>query len=321
MTTRSFEWRDILALHRYRNKSVYLHSSLIFTRGSWLISGALLSSLTSSMGLYTAVSTDKQYGLLIGQILHMRGSQQAQLTFLAPEPALDVGSYSGLLDRLSGQAIGWGAMRLLADAIDDTPTFELLRQASFAIYARQRIWRLPNKDSLDGSEQAWRGARDIDLISVRSLYNDLVPGLVQQVEPFPAERLHGLVYRAEGEVMAYVELKFGSRGIWAQPFIHPDAKNVAERLFATLQNLPHRRSRPVYVCIRSYQSWLESTLDEVGAEPGERQAVMVKHLAPPQKAVRAFVLPALEGGQPEVTAPYSNVEMNNIPSGSPWSNK
>jgi hypothetical protein len=74
-------------------------------------------------------------------------------------------------------------------------------------------------------------------------------------------------------------------------------------LMELLYHVPHRRGRPVYVCVRTYNSWLEPAMEEIGAKAGPRQAVMVKHLAVPQKAVRAYVLPALEGGHPEATAP------------------
>jgi hypothetical protein len=53
---------------------------------------------------------------------------------------------------------------------------------------------------------------------------------------------------------------------------------VSEKLSALIGNLPDRRNRPVYVCVRSYQAWLEPVLADLGAKSGQRQAVMVKHL-------------------------------------------
>ena len=35
----------------------------------------------------------------------------------------------------------------------------------------------------------------------------------------------------------------------------------------------------MYVCVRSYQAWLEPVLADLGAKGADRQAVMVKHLA------------------------------------------
>jgi len=63
------------------------------------------------------------------------------------------------------------------------------------------------------------------------------------------------------------------------PLIHPEATDVAEKLVNLLAHLPERRNRPVYLCVRSYQAWLESALEDLGGKPSERQAVMVKHLA------------------------------------------
>ncbi len=163
----------------------------------------------------------------------------------------------------------------------------------------------PNLTSGQELPVSWQVASEQDLIPVRSLYTNTVPGLVQQVEPFPVERLNGMVFRQGEDVLAYIELKYGHRGIFAQPFIDPDAEHLVPGLWDLLPQVPHRRSRPVYLCIRSYNSWLESSLEDFGAETGPLQAVMVKHLAVPQKAVRTFALPALEGGHPEVTAPIS----------------
>ena len=311
---RSFDWRDLPALHRYRNQSVFLHNALVLTQGPLMISGALLSSITPAVGIFTSVCPGQGRGSppLIGQVMHSAGSQLAQLTFLAPREALiseeDPLAVAVLLDHLASQVGERGAHRLLADVDEGPPAFEALRRVSFAIYARQRIWRLQRAKTGGGNSSNWQVTSERDLIPVRSLYNNIVPGLVQQVEPFPAERLNGLIYRQGDDLLAYVELKYGPRGIWAQPFVHPDAEEIAPCLVDLFQNLPYRRSRPVYVCIRSYQSWLEMALEDLGAEAGPRQAVMVKHLAVPLKAARPFALPALEGGRPEISAPIVHLK-------------
>jgi hypothetical protein len=308
MSIRPFEWRDLPMLRRYRPQSVYLHSALVLTRGPRLLSGAFLSSLAPGVGLYTSVSmSDGRNGqVVIGQVMHTSGSQCAQLTFLTPEEALESAQLPPLLEHISAKAIEWGAFRLLADADEHSMAFDVLREVGFAIYARQRIWKLAGAAAVPAQLKSWQTAGERDLIPVRSLYNNLIPGLVQQVEPFPSERLHGVVYRQEGDLQAYVELKYGRLGIWLQPFIHPDAVAVADHLAELFQNLPRRHSRPIYICVRSYQSWLETAIEELGAEPGPRQAIMVKHLAVPQKALRPYAIPALEGGHPEATAPFAH---------------
>lgn len=316
MSIRPFDWRDLPALHRYRNQSVFLNSALLFTRGPLLFPGVMLSTLTPAAGIFTSVSThngDTDH-VLMGQAIHLTGAQVAQLTFLCPDEALDSAALPSLLEHLSGQAVDRGAFRLLAEVDERSMAYEAMRRAAFAIYSRQRIWKIDAQPSSDVSPLVWQVASDSDLIAVRSLYNNLIPGLVQQVEPFPAERLHGMVYRQEGELLAYIELRYGHRGIWAQPFVHPDAEDVIDDLLELIGHVPHRRSKPIYLCIRSYNSWLEPALEDLGASPGIRQAVMVRHLAVPQKTARMFALPALEGGQPEVTAPIAHAHSVNTES-------
>lgn len=308
MSIRPFDWRDLPSLRRYRKQSVFLNSALLLTRGPLIMAGSMLSSLTPSAGIFTSVSTDNgEIRLpLIGQIIHSAGDQVAQLTFLSPEDAMESPAFPDLLEHLSTKAIERGALRLLAEANEGSLAYEALRQNTFAIYARQRIWRIDNQPTKPQTSLPWHVASDKDLIAVRSLHNNIVPGLVQQVEPFPEVRLHGMVYREKEEILAYVELKYGRKGIYAQPFIDPDAERLVPEMMKLLPHVPNRRGRPVYACVRSYNSWMESAFDDMAAREGPTQAVMVKHLAIPQKAVRAFVLPALESGHPEATVPLAH---------------
>ncbi len=305
MTVRPFDWRDLATLHRYRNQTVFLDSALVLTRGALLVPGALFSYLAPGMGVFTAVSqaVGRDEPTAIGQIIHMLGSPFAHLTFVSPNEAFNSAALSELLEYLIAISGGRGAFRLLADVDEHTPTYELLRRASFATYTRQRIWQLTRQVANRERKQSWRQASRQDALAIRLLYNNLVPGLVQQIEPFSMnQRPHGMVFQQGEDLLAYVELRYGHRGIWVQPFFHPDAQDVTDRFIDLLQTMTNRGSRPVYICVRSYQSWLEPAIEELGAEEGPRQAVMVKHLTNQQKAVRPLAVPALEGGHTEVTA-------------------
>lgn len=315
MNTRPFDWRDLPALRRHRNQTVFLDTAMLLTRGPTLFSGVLLATLTPPVGVFSSLLTyvcngcDDCEHTLIGQHSYTPGSQVAHLTFLTPDAALETSSFPGLLDYMATSAGERGVFRLLAEVDEHSPAFDALRQASFAIYSRQRIWQLTGQPAGEQAKPfAWRFATSRDIIAIRSLYNNVVPGIVQQVEPFQNRFPRGLVYQQNGELLAYAEVKYGQRGVWVHPFVHPDAEDVTEWFVGLLQNLPYRRSRPVYLCVRSYQSWLELAIEDIGAEAGPRQAVMVKHLAIPQRSVRAFAIPALEGGHPEVTAPIIRSE-------------
>jgi hypothetical protein len=310
MSVRPFDWRDISVLHRYRHQRVFLDSALLLTRGSMAMSGALISYLAPSIGIFTSVynGCNDWDRLLIGQAMLMPGAQFAHLTFMTPEELLNSPALSVLVDHLAVQAGERGAFRLLAEVDEDAPASEFLHRSGFAIYSRQRIWQLTGQTTKEAQSSAWRAVSDQDLIAIRSLYYNVVPGLVQQVEPFSTQHPQGMVYQQKDDLLAFVELKYGHHGIWAHPFVHPDAEDVSDLFFKLLKSLPNRHSRPVYLCVRSYQSWLESAIEDLGAESGPRQAVMVKHLAVLHKNARVFALPALEGGHPEISAPIARSE-------------
>ena len=308
MSIRLFDWRDIPALQRYRHQCVFFYSSLLLTRGPLFFPGAMLSNFSPATGIVTAVhSKNDQAQLLIGQTHHTTGSQSAHLTFLAPEAALESRALPSLLDYLAVQMGEQGAFRLIAEVEEGTAFLDILRQQGFAIYTRQRVWKVAPSDRVITSAQ-WRSAEDLDLIGIHSLLRNVAPALVQQVEPFPTGHLRGMVFRQSGDVLAYAELKTGRRGVWIQPVFHPAVENQDELLVNLVENLPNRFARPVYLCIRSYLSWLYPVLDEFGAQASPRQAVMVKNFAITQKVLRPVAIPALEGGRPEVSTPFARSE-------------
>jgi hypothetical protein len=241
----------------------------------------------------------------MGQITYAPGAPFARLAFLAPNVALRSPSLTDLVEQLAFLAGELGAFNLLAEIDEHAAAIEVLRETGFGVYARQRIWRLKTTANLAKPEIPWRAAASQDVFAAQALYHNLVPGLVQQVEPLSKKLIHGLVCENNGQLIGYANLKSGSHGIWAQPFIHPDVEPVDARLGDMLKSIPDQRSRALYICVRSYQSWLENSLTTFGAEPGPMQAVLVKRLAVQHKAKRPFTLPAVEG-QPEISAPIAH---------------
>jgi len=302
---RPFDWRDLPTLHRYRNQGLCLDSTLLATRGQVLTQGVLLSFLSPATGIFTWVCFEnRDEHPLMGQITHSADSPFARIAFLAPESALDSPKFQELLEGLVQQAGKCGAFNLLVEIDECSVIFEALRKAGFSIYARQRIWKLTDDAHEPDGESYWKTAGSQDTFAVQSLYNDVVPGLVQQIEPHSTDNLHGLVCYKDDKLIGYVDLKYGHRGIWAQPFIRLDVENIDIHLSEMIRSISDRRSRPLYICVRSYQSWLESALGELGAQSSPLQAVMVKRLAIHYKVARPFALPKLEG-QPEVSAPIA----------------
>jgi len=289
MTVRSLDLLDLPLLSRYRREVLPLYSARILTRGNPLGAMAMLSYLNPRRYIYTAVASENGDSLM-GQVILKGEETSARLTFLAPAENIN-GLTLSLLDHLATQAGEWGAFHMLAEVDENSPAFRSLRQAGFAMYAWQRVWKLPKLENA-GGDGPWREAEETDWPAVQSLHGQIIPALIQPVDSLP-KQASGLVCRPEGNLQAYVTVDSGPAGVWIQPLVLPDSRCGPERL-AGLGDGTSRGwgSRPVYVCVRSYQAWLETALEDLGAEAGPRQAVMVRRLAKTIK--EAQTVPVME---------------------------
>lgn len=287
-----------------------MDSALVLTRGPLFVEGALFSSFLSPsmVGVFTCVLDGEEADeeSIIGQFTHFSDSPFSKLTFLSPKSALNSPRISTLLEYMTVLSGEKGSLRILADVEENTQAFESLRKFGFATFTWQRVWQITGVPADRSLNSTWRTATSRDIIPIRSLYSNLVPPLVQQAEPFSTQIPKGKVYRQGESVLAFVEIEIGRRGIWMRPFVHPDTENMSDRLLELVSSIPGRRSRPLYLCIRSYQAWLESAIEKLGAIAGSRQAVMVRQIAISQKAARPFALPALDTGQSEIPAPVAH---------------
>jgi len=275
MTVRSLDLLDLPLLPRFRRDLVVLDNARMLSHGSPLGVRMLLSSLDPHRLVHTAICTEDGVALM-GQVFLDEEDSSARLTFLSPAERIN-GMALPLLEALATQAGEWGAPYLLAEVDENQPAFRALRQAGFAMYAGQRVWKLPAAGPAAGADP-WQPADDLDWNNVQSLHAQIVPALLQPVDALP-KRSTGLVCRVDGNVQAYMGIKRGGKGIWLQPLVPPDSACPAERLAGLVRRVAGTSPSPVYLCVRSYQAWLEAGLSELGAEPGPQQAVMVKRLA------------------------------------------
>lgn len=310
---RAFDLLDLPTLYSYRSQGMYLDCALELTWGQALIPAtALLGPLLPTAGIATMLATDQE-GLnerpIIAQVHHRPGAHYARLVFLAPKSALHSPALSFLLEHFVKEIGRRGAHYLIAEVDEGSELFETLRRNHFAIYTRQQLWKLEPSSAPTGwnpQGSGWGPATEDDLFAIRQLHSVLVPGLVEQIEPLPEKPHHCWVYRASGEILAWVEMKHGPLGIWMQPFVRSNAKDVSSWLAELLNRIPLRLGRPLFICTRSYQAWLNSALEDIGAEPGPRQAAMVKRLIISQPVRQKYKFPALENGHPEISTPITH---------------
>lgn len=275
MSIRSLDILDLPIIARYRNDTLTLDSTRALTRGHPLSASGLLAYINPARHLYAAISNG-EYNSLLGGITHSQRETFAKLLYLAPASNLDHATLPALIEHLVVHAGEWGAFHVLAEIDESSNAFPALRQAGFSVYAWQRMWDVSDLNSAGDSSKNWTRARSVNRPALQSLYHQIVPQLLHPVEPLSKSQ-RGLI--CDGEVKCYVSLTSGSQGIVLTPLVHPEATDVEAKLASLLQCIPDRRGRPVYLCVRSYQTWLEPALEDLGALAGPRQAIMVKHMA------------------------------------------
>jgi len=251
-----------------------LDSRRALTRGNPLRAVSFLAYLNPMRRIYTGIFESGE-GEILGSITQHAEENFARLSYLAPDDFLTEAPLA-LIEELTTQAGLWQAHQIVAEIDENSSLFASLRQCGFTVYSRQRIWDLSDVPFPKNAPKRWRKAKDLDLIPIQSLHRKIVPPLLQQVESFTRPSA-GMVCEAD-ELLTYLEVRYGTRGIYLRPLIHPNTDNINEKLLTFLASLSNKRDLPVYICVRSYQAWIEPMLEELGAKSGHRQAVMVKHL-------------------------------------------
>ena len=299
----TFTVRDINLLNLNPDQAIYLHHKTVLTLGRGVVKrDALLAPFAAFTGTFTFVADAPGDGHpLIVQAAHQSDSLSANLIYLGPRSAVN-SQLNELIEKILKAVGERGAQSLIAEVEENTPVFSALRQAGFSIYARQRIWRVDTLRSSSAAQSSWKPILGRDELAMQLLRNGLLPGQVQQIETSGENHTDGYACYREDHLLAYTEVHRGRHGIWVQPFVHLDAEPFNEIFAGLLSRLRPRSGRPVYVCLRSYQDWLESSLNELGAEPGPRQAVMARRTVIPLKVEDARRVPAGER-RPEPTTP------------------
>lgn len=274
MTIRSLDILDLPLIARYRNDALTLDSTRALTRGHPLSAAGLLAYVNPVRNMYSAVANGGG-DTLLGGVIHSHGDSFAKLLYLAPASRLNHAALPELVEHLVIQVGEWGAFHVIAEIDEASDAFPALRLTGFSVYAWQRMWDVSELSNSTDTKN-WTRARPVNRPALQNLYHQIVPQLMHPVEPL-SKNARGLI--CDEDVKCYVSLASGTQGIVLTPLIHPEVTDVETKLTSLLNCIPVRRGRPVYLCVRSYQAWLEPALADLGARSAPRQAVMVKHLA------------------------------------------
>ncbi|RMF43543.1 MAG: hypothetical protein D6755_10225 [Anaerolineae bacterium] len=282
MLARPFDWRDLPYLHALRSKTLFLDKGLVLTRGSLQVVGAMLSSVLPGVGIFTAVAQHEKHPRLrlIGQVMHHSERDAASLTFLTPARLARPEWLIPLLRLLAQQAAAHHALRLLAEIETDSSVLPSLMECGFQAYGEQRIWKLP-KTGVPGNHSGgrWRMAHAADLPGIQRLYKRITPAATLRIFPALPSVPSGLVFARGDAILGYVALRYGLAGVVAQPLLQPEmSAPTVENALAMLAEISLSRGRPLYVCVRTDQQWLDSLLLDLGASVGPLQTLLIKPL-------------------------------------------
>ncbi len=274
MSIRPLAIFDLPYVYSFRDEAIGLDTARTLTRGNPLGAVGLIAYVNPVRHIYSAIINGGQEAAL-GGVIHSRDETFAKLLYLAPATQLNHPNLPELIENLAVQAGEWGAFHVLAEVDERSDAFVPLRKSGFSVYAWQRMWDVSHVVESSSSIE-WKRVRSTDLPSIQSLYHQIVPPLLHPIEPQPRTPSG---WMCDDGVKCYASISQGVYGIVLFPLIHPEATDVGAKLASLITNLPDRRNRPVYICVRSYQAWLEPVLADLGAQGADRQAVMVKHLA------------------------------------------
>lgn len=290
---RAFNLRDLALVRRLGEQGVSLHTESALTNNVHPLRGAILSLVG---GDYPTFVWKLEKGAASGfiQLFLDEDGQHSRILYLSSEATAVAGDRSGhngggnidedvwlaLLDQAVVEIGRRGIHSLVAEVSESGEELPILRRAGFAIYTRQDIWRL---DSVTRVEDVMpielQPRRPVDDWDIQLLYGNMVPRLVQLVEPLPPlHRGQAWLLRENGELAAFVHIRAGSVATWMRLFIHPNAETRADDIVAAaVQVAASKAKQPIYCCVRRYQSWLDRPMTEAGFERWGCQAVLVKH--------------------------------------------
>ncbi len=256
---------------------------------------------------------------MVGQVSHQLGSQSAQLIYLLAGEDDDLSNVTELLEEMTRASATWGAFSLMCELDTLSPFLEAFRRIDFNVWAKQRFWQLdPARITSEKSEHCWRVWNSCDINAMRALHQSLVPKIFHNLEPLTRRAMLGLVYTdAHGDLKGYVDLVYGPKGIWALPIIHPGTADDPQVISDMLACLPSPGKRPVSICVRSYQPWLDDLMQQLDATCSPEQVLMVKYMALRQKVSNALELPDLKNSRADTSLPVAHIEQKSTsnPSG------
>lgn len=264
---------------------------------------------------------------------HERGRREAgfvQARWRTGQPVLDVIFIAPSLDVQRGAAWLWqsllqelvrvggeqGAQRIFTHLPESRPAeVEVMRQAGFAIYGQDRLYRFTPAAASDSSTGPrvtpayWQAQCLGDEWGLNKLYSQITPAVVQQAENWGqtgnggphsggwwgGPRRGSYVLRVEDQIYGYLRITPGERGHWLKLVLHPEISQQGEALLKEAMtfftDLPRR---PIFCDVREYEGYLADGLERCGFRRLMTRLLLVRHTTVPIREPARRLIPALE---------------------------
>ncbi|PID84756.1 MAG: hypothetical protein CSA11_04710 [Chloroflexi bacterium] len=314
---RPFALRDLALVRRLSENAVSLHTESALTHNPHPVRDALISMISGDYPTLICKRGESGASGFI-QLQMQESSPHAHVFFLGSKNwdsrkngdnddlKLKETIWLALLDQAVAEMGSRGIYSLVAEVDETGDDLPILRQAGFVVYTRQDIWVLDGIDSKLQSTLLLSSRQSEDDWDIQLLYANIVPRLVQLVEPLPSlTEGEGWVLREDGELVAFVHIRSGSIASWMRLFVHPNAESWVQDILAiALRRVNPTPTHPVFCCVRRYQSWLQGPLERTGFSMRGSQAVMVRYTMQHQKKGLSEATAVLKTQGIPASAPY-----------------
>jgi hypothetical protein len=286
---RPFTLRDLALVYRLHEQTAPLHIETALIEKGHPLRDALINMLVGGHFPTYIWKGDEEGAAGFAQLHLTADKTSAQLLYLGlegdgrtPTPDQPPLYWLNLMEQLVGEVGRQGIHNLTVQVDENGPELFWLRLAGFAVYTRQDIWLAEAAETTaeppTPSEPILQARRQVDDWDVQHLYANLVPRLIQLVEPPPALGWgQSWLLREKGELVALAHIIQGRSGDWLRLFVHPNAETAVEQIIADARQLIGRNQQPLYCCVRRYQSWLQRPLEKSGFTHWGSQALMARH--------------------------------------------
>ena len=300
---RPFRLRDSYLLQKLARQRVPLHLERHFTQPHWPL-GIALGAPVPWYGSGTATfirhpgENNSPPGFV--QASKHLGRSEADVCYIAPAPARypnAAETWQALLKHLAAHAGDFGIQRLYAcvPAVDDAA--EIIASSGFVLYVRETLFRLPSslRTRGNGPVPNVRLQREIDSIALQRLSDRYTPPVVQKAEGatvkqngnnnhslvfqnwWQPDRMEGLVYEADGDLLAAVRIRRGRKGHWLHFLGDTLRQEIMTALLTGALRHLQQDELPVFCGVRPYQNALGAVLGEAHFQSVTELARFVRH--------------------------------------------